>query len=263
MRHSKISFLIFIAAGCFISILFLFPISDMVTFYEVKTGFIEKVRSAESATDYVFSSFSETLQGQRIPGTAFFGMLGIILGAVFYALFENLSQRNASIENMRQEIERDITSLIKKGESTHLEFKSSFRWDYNKESANKNLEHAVLKNIAAFMNTEGGSLIIGIADDGKVLGLEKDYQTLKSKNKDGFEMLIMSAIATKIGTNHCILASVLFHEIDGHEICQFLISKSSNPVYLQHNKDPKFYIRAGAGTRELNIQEATEYILRP
>ena len=262
MKNSNTSLLIFIGAGCLISILFLFPLSDLITFYEIKTGFIEKVHSADSPADYVFSNISKTMLGQRIPGTAFFGMLGIILGAVFYVLFKNLNQRNASIENMRQEIERDIESLIKKGESTHLEFKSSFRWDYKKEAINKDLEHAVLKNIAAFMNTEGGSLIIGVADNGNALGLEKDYQTLKSKNKDGFEMLIMSAIATKIGTNHCILATTLFHEIDGHEICQILISKSSNPVYLQHNKEPKFYIRAGAGTRGLNIQEATEYILR-
>ena len=110
------------------------------------------------------------------------------------------------------------------------------------------------------MNTDGGSLIIGVDDNGTILGLEKDYQTLKTKNRDGFEMALMAAIATKIGTNHCISATALFHKIDAHEICQILISKSSKPVYLQSNKDPKFYIRAGAGTRELNVQEANEYI---
>lgn len=36
------------------------------------------------------------------------------------------------------------------------------------------MTHAVLKTIAAVLNTEGGNLLIGVADDGSIIGIERD-----------------------------------------------------------------------------------------
>jgi hypothetical protein len=66
-----------------------------------------------------------------------------------------------------------LEDLIAEGESDELEFKSSLRWDYREERINKKLEEVIVKSVAAFANGEGGALLIGISDEGEVLGLER------------------------------------------------------------------------------------------
>ena len=80
----------------------------------------------------------------------------------------------------------DYEGIIKDGENDYVEFKSSLRWDYEQRNVNKIMESVVAKTITAFMNSGGGKLFIGVDDAGKILGIEKDYATLKNKNKDGF-----------------------------------------------------------------------------
>ena len=58
---------------------------------------------------------------------------------------------------------------------------------------NKNLSIPIIKNVAAFMNTAGGTLLVGINDDGKVLGLDADYAVMKKPNTDGFELIFNNA----------------------------------------------------------------------
>ena len=70
-------------------------------------------------------------------------------------------------------------------ESTHLEYKSSLRTHQNSGELFKPLETAVLKTIAAFLNSrDGGTLLIGVADDGSVHGLDADYVTLRKAGQD-------------------------------------------------------------------------------
>ena len=64
------------------------------------------------------------------------------------------------------------------GESQTLEFKSSARWNVRAASPDKKLEHAITKTVCAFLNAEGGTLLIGVDDNGQVLGLEDDWRTL-------------------------------------------------------------------------------------
>jgi hypothetical protein len=70
---------------------------------------------------------------------------------------------------------RNAAELIKRGESKTLEFKSTLRWSLKENRKDdKGVTHAVLKTVAAFLNTEGGDLLIGVADDGSVVGIEHD-----------------------------------------------------------------------------------------
>ncbi len=65
--------------------------------------------------------------------------------------------------------------LLARGEDAHLEYRSTFRWDLRAAAVSKVMETAVLKTVAAFLNSrEGGTLLVGVADDGRVLGLESD-----------------------------------------------------------------------------------------
>ena len=70
---------------------------------------------------------------------------------------------------------RNAEELIQRGESKTLEFKSTLRWNLEEDRKDDKLvTHSTLKTIAAFLNTEGGDLLIGVADDGSIVGIERD-----------------------------------------------------------------------------------------
>ena len=151
--------------------------------------------------------------------------------------------------------------LILQGEGPALEFKSSFRWDLEQDRVNSALETVVLKTLAGYLNSSlGGTLLIGVADTGEIIGLEKDYKSLKRQDQDGYEQAIITAISAQLGADLCQFVKVLFHVVDGKHVCRLIILASPRPVFLNQSNTPKFYLRTGGGTRDLNIQEAVEFI---
>jgi len=117
-----------------------------------------------------------------------------------------------------------------------------------------------VKTLAGFMNAQGGSLLIGVADDGSIVGLENDFQTLGRKDSDGYTQALMSTVADKLGTPACRLLRILFHQQDGMHVCRVVVLPSPVPVYAKEDKQSKFYIRTASGTREMDLQEAVNFI---
>ena len=107
-----------------------------------------------------------------------------------------------------------VSALIEDGESNVLEFKESARWSHGTELKGKS-EQVIVKTVAGFMNSEGGTLLIGVADDGNVTGLDPDYQTLTKSNRDGYELFLTQLIADKITGPSPALCKLSFHEIAG------------------------------------------------
>lgn len=251
---------IFIISGFILSALLLIPAHDFIFYHEQVRGVVIATTDDSSAFDYTLRRLWQTLTGRRFEAVFFFGLVGAGLGIIFYLIIGRFSRSRKLIKSLSAEIGRDLKPLIAKGESHWLEFKSSFRWDYRKEALNRALEGVVIKTIAAFMNADGGSLLIGVGDDGTIVGLDHDYSTLKTKNRDGFEVALMTAISSKLGTSQCSRVSILFHRVGNREVCHLIVSESPKPVFVTNGQETSFYVRAGAGTRELNIREATEYI---
>jgi hypothetical protein len=155
----------------------------------------------------------------------------------------------------------DWDQLIEQGENNYVEFKSSIRWDYKKAESNTNLEFVIAKTISAFMNTEGGKLIIGVDDDGNVLGLQNDYKTLGQKpNKDGFLLQVDNIINKYLGREYHQFITVMIEQINGEDICVIEVLDSNQPVFVQHNGEESFYIRASASSQPMSMREANEYI---
>lgn len=253
-------FWLFILTGAVASIFVFFPVHDFLSYYDYNAGITTKFAEFNSASEYVSHRFLKTIQGGRLHGTLFFGGVGMFIGLFFFLVFQGYFKNKNSIDILRKMVREDLNSLIALGENDRVEFKSSFRWDYQKSAVNKALEHSVLKTIAAFMNKEGGCLLIGIDDQGQPLGLDKDFNTLKTKNRDGFEVAIMTAVANKLGTPQCSNISILFHTVNEMDLCHIMVGAGSKAVFLEDRADTKFFLRTGGGTKELNIKEATEYI---
>ena len=67
-----------------------------------------------------------------------------------------------------------VAELVKEREGTTIEFKSTLRTNMHTGEKDPKMELAVLKTIAAFLNMNGGTLIVGVSDDGEPVGVEAD-----------------------------------------------------------------------------------------
>ena len=154
------------------------------------------------------------------------------------------------------EVEK-VNSLIREGESKRLEFKATLSFDLSKRTREKHLETSVLKTIVAFLNSEGGILLIGVSDDGYVSGLNQEIKTLDS-TEDHFKLRLKSLIKEHIGEPYYPFIDYWFIDIDGKKVL-FVDCKPSPELecYLD-NRD--FYVRTNPATDKLEGPELVKYI---
>lgn len=197
---------------------------------------------------------------QMLPMTALFALLGACMGGI-YAVVEAKLRRSAStISHLEREMVRDVRTLLRLGESAHVEFKSTARWDLRTGKVNKALAGVVAKTIAAFGNHEGGSLLIGVDDNGSLVGLAHDYRTLKSANRDGFSQFLMVLVRERLGGHVCRIVHVLFTELDGHDVCRVIVEPADEPIYLLSAGKAQFFVRTGNTSRSLDARETVQYV---
>jgi predicted HTH transcriptional regulator len=91
------------------------------------------------------------------------------------------------------DLDQRVRDLLGEGEGPSVEFKSSFRWDLREGKVNKEMTKIVMRTLAAFLNSHGGTLLLGVSDEGELLDLETDINTLGKKNLDGYELTLRAA----------------------------------------------------------------------
>ena len=163
--------------------------------------------------------------------------------------------------------EPEILNLLQQGESNTIEFKSTARWNLVENKKDRTMEEVILKTISAFLNTQGGTLLIGVADDSTTVGLELDYQTLKKRDRDGFELWLMNDLLIKEwGKPIAANLTVTFHTVDHKDICRITIDPAPEPIYVNirdKSGQPQetLFIRTGNSTNKLEKpSEITKYI---
>ena len=157
---------------------------------------------------------------------------------------------------------RKAEELIKRGESKTLEFKSTLRWNLKEDRQDdKGVTHAVLKTIAAFLNTEGGDLLIGVADDGSIVGIERDRLESDDKFMRHLAQVVRNGLGDRAGT--CIDPKTQI--VQGKTVCVVSCQRSPEPVFLkwkgmEASPEGDFFVRSGPGTVKLPPDSAQEYI---
>lgn len=173
------------------------------------------------------------------------------------AINERMDELLANLERPRPQT---LEQMLAGGENPILEFKSSLRWDLRTQQVNSDLQKSVAKTVAALMNFEGGTLLIGAANDGTIIGIENDFKTLKRGDKDGFEQTLHQVLVDYIGAEFTQYIHVSFEERSGHIVCVVRVEPSPKPVYITDKGGKEFYIRAGNTTRPLDVQATHDYI---
>lgn len=164
------------------------------------------------------------------------------------------------------EVPVSIDDLIAEGESDSVEFKSSLRWDYKREEINKKLEEVIIKSVAAFANAQGGTLLIGVDDEGQILGLNRDYDSLGNSGRDKFELHLRNILNQNFGAALVTTKTqIRFHAVGDKDVCQIEISSFGGPVLVKFvdkngQAQEHFYVRSGNSSLELPKAEMLIYL---
>jgi serine/threonine protein kinase len=195
----------------------------------------------------------------------------------------------AALDELRNiEKTADLDSLISNGESARLEFKQTMQWDIALHKRNPDLLRACVKTVCAFLNGEGGTLLIGVANSGEPTGLEDDIQDFSNRRTtDGFESRLRDALVADLDPESSHLVRISFPFVRGVQICRVDVDRSPHPVFLASKnipqqfyvrqegtppgpvkcpscgeliQPPEFYVRKGNASRPLDVRRAHEYI---
>jgi hypothetical protein len=176
----------------------------------------------------------------------------------------------------------NIEVLIAAGESDSIEFKSSLHYGHGPlppelesqlkqgkvqlaqlhRDLRKQLNKAVTKTIAAFLNTGGGTLLIGVTDDGEVLGIEPDFELCQKgkRNADGWMLSLQAVIVNALGAE--VWSAVRVSLVPHQQKLVAVVPCPPRPSPTWHNEgnSEAFYIRAGNATKELSGRSLVRYV---
>lgn len=139
-----------------------------------------------------------------------------------------------------------------------LEFKSTLRTNLHTGQKDPRIEMAVLKTIAAFLNTKGGTLIIGVSDTGDSIGIETD----EFPSEDRMSLHLSNIVKERVGAQYMIYVDPRFEDYQGKRVLVVDCSESRSPVFVRDGTVERFYVRTGASTTELTGNEMQSYILK-
>ncbi|MBA2322670.1 MAG: DUF262 domain-containing protein [Pseudonocardiales bacterium] len=162
-----------------------------------------------------------------------------------------------------EDVTEQIRRLIKGGESKVVEFKSTARKNLHTGDKDPAIEVSTLKSVAGFMNGHGGTLLIGVADNGEIVGIEQDFKFQGGKqNVDGWDLWFTDLLATAISKTAATDVTLTFAELGGSTVARVEVGPAVQPVFVtppKGERKPVFYARINSSTRDLGGPDLLEY----
>ncbi len=183
-------------------------------------------------------------------------LIGIILSLILVHRYKKYFRENSTRILASKDIESQIEKLLTQGENPNLEFKSTVRTNLKTGKSDKDIEFSWLKTVAAFLNTQGGILLIGVDDSGQVLGLEADNFETDDKCRLHLKNLIHQHIGPTF-SRFIDFEIFLFHD---ESIIVLECEPSPGPVFLRKGQSEDFFIRSGPASVPLTISQTIEYL---
>lgn len=214
---------------------------------EVKKRFSERELSAM----YHFHALPDNWE--RMEYRDFLERRRELIAQIIHEGYQKLSATSNGEENFEA---YDLSAMIADGESEAVEFKSTLRTNMHTGEVDSRMEIAVLKTVAGFLNTHGGTLVVGMADDGTPVGVEADHFS----SEDKMSLHLVNIVKSRINTHAPTLIHMHFEDHNGGRIMLVKCSRSSKPVFVTDGQIERFYIRTGPSTTELSASQTQEYI---
>ena len=245
-----------VLAGALVGVGVLHPLTMVIYWFE----FHPEVAGVSTVWAFVALRVRAGFSPAMWAMTGTFALIGAVLGLGTGWATRALALRRRQVDQLQAELTRSLASLLAAGEGETVEFKASARWDYREGRISRDVEGAVVRTIAGFMNHRGGSLLLGVDDAGVPVGLRHDMASLRRQNRDGFQQFVVELVERGLGADNCPLLHLLFHAMESTEICRVVVEPAARPVYLRDAQGAHYFLRTGNGTRELDAREAVDHI---
>ena len=211
---------------------------------------------SEADYSYAIRSLSFVAVGALFSSTlGYLYMKGYRL-QIMKDMVRRFKSRNPKLFIEKTDSPEEVLKFIKKGENEKLEFKSTLRTNLYTGEHDKKIENSALKTMVAFMNSDGGTLLIGVSDKGEILGIEKD----SFENNDKFNRHFTNLIKERIGNEFLPYMNFEMILSEGKTIFRINCIKSDRPVFLKYDTNEEFYIRVGASSLQIIGSKLIDYI---
>ncbi len=229
-----------------------FALGHLIGFY------VERYEILSTAPDLVSNLFIDLIITLLVALSGFVYIRyhnGNLLDRLVTGFFEK-NPRLFKKYNEQTDPSEDILRLIDNGEGKKLEFKSTLRTNLYTSKPDKRIEHAVMKTMVAYLNSDGGCLLVGISDDGTVLGIEAD----NFQNNDKFNQHFTNMFGRDIGNEFLPYIKAELVKVKDMFVLKVDCKPSDKPVFLKDDGKEEFYIRSSAATIEISGRKLIEYI---
>lgn len=157
---------------------------------------------------------------------------------------------------------RTIDELIDNDEDYAVEFKSTARWDLRENQPSKAMEDAIVKTVAGFLNSDGGTLLVGIGPDGQTVGLSHDFPLVRPANGDGFVNWLTTHLISAVGHAAVMRTRARIQVHNGLQICRVDVARCAQPVWARTSKETHtFFARMNNSTRAIPEPELSSYVM--
>jgi YesN/AraC family two-component response regulator len=224
------------------------PIIFLTSLTEAKD---EMLGFSLGANDYISKPFDPAVVKSRIN-------IALELAAQRNALQAQMDLLKGQLQsNQPQSLdEAELSALIKQGESAKLEFKSTLRRNLYTDKNETRIENQCLKSVSAFLNSEGGTLLVGVNDDGEAIGMDAD----SFKDEDKLLLHWHNLMREYLGANMASAVRSNMHTLKDKRILVVQCTPSSVPVFLDRNNEEAFYVRLGNTSQALKPSEMLTFI---
>lgn len=163
-----------------------------------------------------------------------------------------------SNERTKRKYQISLEEALKKGECEKIEFKETLEIDVNTNAASQIVLKSALKTIAAFLNSSGGTLFIGVTDKQEIRGLERDFRICKNKNVDGFEQKLRDLLCSRFHPTPWGKVNIRFEYVDNLVVCA--TDAQPLPKAEVMHFDGEIHTREGNTTRKLEGPQLTDWL---
>jgi len=222
-----------------------------VIFITAKTQVDDETRGlALGAVDYITKPFSPPIVEARVQ-TQF-----AIYNESRRLRVENEELKGRLAGGFRDFSLSELRSIVQGGENDGVEFKSTLRWNLHTNKPDKRIENACLKTVAAYLNSGGGVLLVGVDDEGRALGITRD----SFANEDKLLLHWNGLLKRHLGVEFVQLVRSQIQDLEEQRVLLVQCVTSPKPVFFRRDDDEAFFIRTGNGTHPLKPSEVLAYL---
>ena len=206
---------------------------------------------AETTMHHTYRLHALPIGWQTMEYTEFLSARRELMAALIREGFAAIGELKPSLTPTGSDL--DIPALVAGGEGDDVEFKSTLRMNLHTGNKDAKMEHAVVKTISGFLNQKGGTLIIGVHDDGTAVGVEAD----QFESEDKMNLHLTNLVNAQLGEAVWANIHANFEDFGSARVMTVRCEPASQAIY---DKSKRLFVRTGHATHELSAQEAVHFV---